>query len=995
MIDQLSALETRIDMLGNHFQKYLLIIKQRHAHLLQALKLNGRQSQVALWQFSGNPETDMQIISGLSQDEKTRLHFLSCYYASQFLFMNLRYLDILDYQIGGKEYPALVYHRFMMNIGADFRRLSTAYMRSLLKLYLPDEFNQRFFICSVGTRSDQDDIDVGIITWDNADVAVLNDAFRKITQNMLVYATPLHLYLSEEVGHEHYTTTIAEYQRLLDRRVQNVVIISELLNARLMLGSQALFEEFINRIMTRYYFKAGKDQRYHEGFLRGILGEARAILISPPRIDIIAPKSDGLRLLKSLLYAKKTIQGVPQVNAWDIMSALRLAEPNRGCDYDVLFECLSFTEILKFLLQLYVVQEEAFRPDELEPATLERIAKHMGYQNIRGITAWSQLALDYHKQIRVVRAQADRIIGDINPHLERISGINRRIRKMQKAEISVERGQVLFKQIISKAEFFNGLKYWEDILNVMEKNPAALKNIIKQVLALRPAKQDNLLGTIARMSAYTQLSVIRMLGLLGKLTTEESACGVFTRLNEAYLHFITGRPASLDRLCRIFSYFPQRIREYLETNSDAHLIIIRNWLDQPLRYEELRLYLNQIKTLLNLYLCSGKYFRRYVNVSLMHYPECLAHLDDPDRLLVISRGILALSDSSNEIVLRKKLLGEYYDLEFMRIGIHALKGLPLAQCNQQFSGLSDTFLSKLFLIILQELQEECADLPPELDGFALFTTGGHGRGQAFDDDYDLIALCATDDPKTIAFISRIVTHMNREIARRGLLPHYRLGEILGRFVCPVSQVRLYLNSGDRESFIDISQFLGTRMVIGSDLMKDQTENLIIRDCLRERKSQYISRMINEVRERNRTKYPADNEGIDIKEIRGGLRDIEAVALIVRAFLELTDFKEFYDFKLFAKRIPLLSERFDTLAHAYNFLRSFRNIYRLAVAAEDIIHTQRLAVLNEIFGNLKGNYALHSAQIEDELKAYLKSSHEACNSIINTIVALLGSGNNSD
>ena len=83
----------------------------------------------------------------------------------------------------------------------------------------------------VGTRADQDDIDIGVITTKNADVKTLNSAFQKITQDMLVYATPLHLYLSEHVGKQQYTTTIAEYKELLTEKIQDVIIISELLNA--------------------------------------------------------------------------------------------------------------------------------------------------------------------------------------------------------------------------------------------------------------------------------------------------------------------------------------------------------------------------------------------------------------------------------------------------------------------------------------------------------------------------------------------------------------------------------------------------------------------------------------------------------------------------------------------------------------------------------------------------------------------------------------------
>jgi len=276
------TLEKRVSALGNHYDKFVVIIKRFKEPLIQALKKSGKLMQIHLIRSSFSPAEEMKIISKLSDDARTKVQFVSCYYALQFLHMNLRNLDILQLGITSESTPTSIYHTFMMKIGHDFRILTSAYINSLLDIYISEDKRPEFFICSVGTRADQDDIDLGIITEDNEDVAELNRAFQRITQDMLVYATPLHLYLSEHVGEQLYTTTISEYVELLEKQIQDVVIISELLNARLIGGSQMLFIKFKKKVVSRYYYSSmRKNIRFHEGFLRGILGEVRALLITP------------------------------------------------------------------------------------------------------------------------------------------------------------------------------------------------------------------------------------------------------------------------------------------------------------------------------------------------------------------------------------------------------------------------------------------------------------------------------------------------------------------------------------------------------------------------------------------------------------------------------------------------------------------------------------------------------------------------------------------
>jgi hypothetical protein len=412
-MDPFESLNNRVATLGNHYKKYLYTIERFKDSLIDALDYCGKLMQIHLWHSCFDSDEEMKVITSLPGDLRTKVQHLSCYYALQYLHTTFRNLDILELELTSGTDVSEIYYKFITQIGSDFRELSTAYISNLIDIYLPDKNRPEFFICTVGTRVDQDDIDLGIITDEKSDVTQLNNAFQKITQNMLVYATPLHLYLSENVGSQLYTTTISEYRQLLEKQIQDVVIISELLNASLIYGSEALFKQFQKEIISRYFYDPKNDIKFHEGFLRGIMGEARSMLISPPETDAISPKDDVLRMLKSILYAKRTICNIHSVYASDIIRELIKKEPQLRSEYELLFKSLSFLEMFKFLLQLYIIQEDTFRPDEIDPGQLAVIAEKMGYLPIGTVSAWDQLIIDYYRYLKEVRRLCDFLLDHI------------------------------------------------------------------------------------------------------------------------------------------------------------------------------------------------------------------------------------------------------------------------------------------------------------------------------------------------------------------------------------------------------------------------------------------------------------------------------------------------------------------------------------------------------------------------------------------------------
>ena len=977
----LEIIERRVATLANHHQKYLVTIRRFIDSLVDALEESGKLTGTHLWRSSSDPADEMSVIAGLTSDPERNVQHVSCYYALQFLHMNFRHQDILALGVTSRRNLIEVYQQFMMNIGVDFRTLTTAYLDTLIDIHLPGAGREDFFICSVGTRADQDDIDVGIITSEKIDDSALNLALKNVTQNMLVYATPLHLYLSEHVGRQIYSTTIPEYHELLTRQIQDVVIISELLGARRILGSEDLFARFHDEIITRYYHDPAHDIRYHEGFLRGIMGETRALLVTPLDAETISPKEDALRIIKSILAARKTIHGLPEVNAWDIIGALLEREPHLQTEYDLLHKALTFLELFKFQLQHFIVQEDSFRPAEIDQEQLTLLASKMGYEPIGTVSAWDQCVIDYYRYVKEARRVCDNLLLDISGHLREVSLFTRLLRRVSPASAPSQYTGNIAVDFIRSARFFLGTRYWDDILELLDADTDLLDAFIDGFHAFGELDQEDVIAEYMEWAEHSPLTIMRLITILGRRLENELGETVTDRMSRAFLIEIETLPYITERLCRIFSRYPGYLHAFLQYLPTELFPYLYRILEHPViddRYESYRI---RFRKLCEIHEWSGQYFHRFFSRVIANHPEYLDSLTSSQQLNEMATGQLALVDVYPTPAEKKAALGDYYDLEFVRIGIGTMHGTDLRVTNREFTAFCDNYIEKLYDVCTEEVEKESTGSVPDTDSFAFIVAGGHAREQAYDDDWDLIAIVDTDDEVVIAHATRVVTRMNREILRRGLLPHYRLGEILGGFVTPLNQLEEYLSAGDEDSFIDLSQLLGARLLVGSGGMKTHLNERILDRFIFDRRAEYIARMIGEIRSRQAAMGTCDPATCNLKETQGGLRDIEAVALILKAWLRIhapisQDF-----FPEIREQVPDLTADLDILHRSRYYLRTIRDLYRLTVAAEDNINPDYLDRVATIFRESNRPEWSEAGLIMDQVRTILADSAGAIERVI--------------
>ena len=973
-------LEKRVAHLGNHHQKYIHTILQHKDTLVAALESSGKIMQVHLWRSSFSPGNEMQIIARLSSDETTKVQHLSCYYALQFLHMNFRNLDILELDIASGGSLPDDYYNFMMQVGKDFRYLTTAYLENLIDVYIGPSERPEFFICSVGTRADQDDIDIGVVTADGSNTDSLNQAFLKITQNMLVFATPLHMYLSEHIGKKIYTTTFSEYKHLLNRQIQDVVIISELLNAKFILGNNDLFSRFQNEVISKYFYHKDRDIRFHEGFLRGILGEARALLIKPLGADAISPKEDVLRILKFILYAKKSILNIDEVNAWDIMNTLIRKEPRLSTHYQLLFKATSFLETFKFLLQMFVIQEDTFRLDEIDGAQLSVIADRMGYQSIGTVGAWDQLIIDYYRYVKEARKISDLLIDSISVHLSKISRFVG-LMSGRRTELTENYTGSLPVDFVHEARFFKGTKYWDDLLTILAEDKNILEAFVSGFEKLPEPQQEKVIKRYVEWAYFSPLTMLRFITIFTKNQWNDPGTTIAEKVNLTFLKYIGDLPYIAERFCLIYSYYPQYIHEYLQFFPEAHYEYLDHVLTKTIHDDRLKPFHDQLKDLSKIHQWSSQYFHRFLYRVIYTHPEYLKSLTNRNQLYKISSGLLAMVDRSPNIKQKKKFLADYYDLEFLRVGIGTMHGIELSVTNQEYSDFCDHYMKKLFDICTKEIDRDSKAEIPGSDTFAILFAGGRARGKAYDDDYDLIALVDTDDETVIKHATRVMAKMNREILKRGVLPHYRLGEILNGYVSPISKITTYLQSDGHEAFIDLSQLLGARMIIGSEVMRSVLYEKILYPFIFSNKSDYIRRMIDEVRNRQETAKNSEHTDWNVKETRGGLRDIEAVALMLKAYLgtEIPIMMDF--FKDVRHFLPELDGHIDVITQSIYQLLTFRDLYWITVASEDSFHPDYLYRLARVFRQYGHPEWGETAPIIEALSQSLEASAKSCDAII--------------
>jgi len=982
MISPFERLKERISQFGNHHRKYIQTIEKNHENLIERLEEFGKIGKVHLWKPTYDLSYEMDRIIEVSRNMDEKLNFLGTYYALQLLNMNLKSVDVLTLNLTSSTNRYDLFKEFMINTGNDFRRLTSIYMQKLFALFLEREKWPEFVICGVGTKADQDDIDIGIID-DGSDKRIeFNKAIGKLSNEMLKKASNLHMYLSEHVGSQSYSASIQEYSDLLDQEIHDFVIITEMLGAAPIFGNTELFNEFKEKVTNKYFFKDTLENKHHEGYLRGLIGEIRSLILRQMKPDSINPKDDGLRMIKSLLSVLKTIVNIDECGSWKIIEKLKEKKPKNREKYTILENSLSFLETFRYLYQLFEVQEEEILLGENnDRKNLQLVATTMGYEDLGVIKAYDHILVDYYNKISETKDVINDFFYDITTHLKANSIFAKlTIRGLLKS-VDKNKDINLAEEYIKHFRFFKGTKFWDDLLEDMEMlDGQLLIDFISDFHAVPPERKNELINLYADWGVNAIYAMISFLVLISRYQNKTNHKDFFSILNEDFLKKLNCAPDVKTRLAKVFNHYPRLFNNYLMAIPEDAQELFTCLLEGNAWEKEIDILLNRLVNLCNLHFNSSRYFKRFFIRIIDKYPEFIEYLDNTDKLKQIAKGIYAKIENLPLTGERKQHLGDYYDIEFLRVGLETLQGASIKETNLNFTEFCDNYIQGLFEICKREVDSELGKDVETKDLFAIFTAGGHAREQAFDDDYDLIAILNSNDEEIIKYTNKIITRMNTEIIKRGTLPHYRFADHFGNYVTLMDQLKELFEEGNNNIFIDKSQILGSRLVVGSTKFEKDFINSIIKPYIYDTCDSYARDMLNEIESRHKDRRNLKSELPNIKEGIGGLRDIESVFLIYKAVLKLREPISYRLIEKISSLNPENSENVHKLERSLDFLKSMRDVYRLTSSAEDTLHIDYLENTAKILGytDKDGN-----GEVQKLLNDFYKCTEEVNNIIIET------------
>ncbi|RPJ41826.1 MAG: hypothetical protein EHM19_11025, partial [Candidatus Latescibacterota bacterium] len=580
MLRYFRRLEERSQELGNHRRKHVHAIDKHGRLLIDRLEESGVFDRVHLRQPAADPPAEMDAVleAGVGSEEK--LVLLGCYYSIQFLQLNLRSIDILRLESVREPDPAGVYREFVRGAGDDFLRLVGGYMARVLDLHLGEEERPQFVICSVGTRLHQDDVDLGIIDDGSRARATLNRAIGKLAREMMRWASVPDFYLSEHVGAEGYAVSIDEYCHRLDRRILDFVSVTEILSVYPMVGSRPLYERFKKKVQSRYYYSSKRSNREHEGYLRGLVGEIESLLLWPHEPERIQPKEDLLRLVAGVTSAYRCIHRLDESDAWEAMRKLSRRSPRHRDAFLSLEKNYTFVEAFRHLYQQFSAQEEAIDlTDSNEQSCLQQIAQTMGYEDAGVIEAWEQLLIRYFQHVRYGRAAVRSLLPGITDHIRKTTvfadWFDRRRPDAEQA-LSPENLPLDF---LHRVRYFQGIKYWNDLLEALEdERGELLDRFLGDLSALDDAQREQVFRYFAHWGYQTFYTLERLLVIFGRSGEKRGARGAFEGMNRAFLETIRGTPDDVRRLSTVFVHYPFMVYRHLTLLDEESLRSFREKL---------------------------------------------------------------------------------------------------------------------------------------------------------------------------------------------------------------------------------------------------------------------------------------------------------------------------------------------------------------------------------------------------------------------------------
>jgi len=939
-------LVARVRPLGNPARKYLRTIERHGERLVGRLEATGTLSHIHLDRTAPSVAEDFERVAAAGRDHEETLLLLGTFYAVQLLHQNARALEQLAVDLAEKSDRLGSYAAFLERTGDEFSLLVSTYAEHVLRIVLPPGTG-RFVLLNVGTPSHQDDVDAAVVAGATEGREKIDRAIARLAGQFLRYASPLDNYVAEQVGAEGFCVTVEELRNALRSGRLGFVVVTELLRAEPLAGDRAMLERLREEVMTEYFFRPGQDNSRHELYLRGLLGETRALLLRPPPPDRVDPKDDGLRLILGLATAFRTIEGVKATQPGAILARVMARRPELRSPFARLEESRVVLETFRQAAQLLIAEEEEVAV-EGDPAreNLGQLAAALGYRDWGPMRAVDHLLVHYHEAVEAARGAAVTLMDGVAAHLTETSSFARWTRGPAPADLARE----LAGALVAAARAFRGVRFYDDLIEAFAApGGARLAAFVRSFSRLSPDERRELAGLYAEWGHDAPYTLLSLLSMLASHVGRAPSVDPVDEIADAFLARLADAPEAVRALSRVFRSYPELVNRFLFALRPVRLERLEEVIEVPIGNPEVSAARDAFRALVDVHRETSRYIKRVLARVTERHPASIGAISDDAMLRTLALGRLAASERHPSPETQKELLGDFYDIEFLRIAMGTLRGEPEARTRSAFAELTARYLGRLFDFCFREVEQETGGWTFERDRIGIFLSGGNARGRPYDEDYDLLALLDSEDPAARLFTERVIVLMNAQIAHRGVIAQYRLGEWLGRFVTTLDELVELLGRDEDELFVDRCQLLGSQMIVGSRRIAERLLGRVLRPQVFACAEAFAARVAREISERRRSFGSSPPGTLHLKESPGGLREIDLALAVAKARLSVWDTPAADPFAELARRDPARATLHLGLAAANDFLVAVRSACRVAVAATDEIEREQLAGPARILG----------------------------------------------
>ena len=490
---------------------------------------------------------------------------------------------------------------------------------------------------------------------------------------------------------------------------------------------------------------------------------------------------------------------------------------------------------------------------------------------------------------------------------------------------------------------YEGNAHWDEFLEFFEKEPEIIDTFLAEMDNCQQ-DADQIIDDYIQMMIKDAPILVDFLMLLGQAGRRRKDFNMVNRFINATVTQLMSNKQARENFANLFYYYTIDIHKFIKSLNFRNVIKFMDIFSVFGQDEQLYFAITKkLTSLLNIYNVSSNYIKRYFANVLDNYPRFTAYADDFQEMNRITKMILQESYQIKDTKLCEQKLRDYFNIELCRLSLMMLNLEDHQQICREFRQMVDRFIREMYLNtwhqLSREMPESFGNLKP-FNGIGIFASGGNAREEAFDNDYDMFVLVMPEvyqSQSNLAHFAfnKLTARLASALSRSGISPHNRFIEHCGSYIITIEEMEKFFQQTGPTDFIDKTEILNSRLVIGDARLEGQLYKKIISPFIFKDYSNFIFCLQNEMKSRHQHCKESD-AGLDLKEDIGGLRDIHLFLSILKAFFGIRTPITWKVFQMLRNKMPTHFRQLKDIEKSLFFIKKVRDIYRLTVANDDLI-----------------------------------------------------------